>query len=93
MPESDDTFIFKFHAEAKGNGHGKPKIFTKIDLDNKECLEFRSVAWENGKGGASAICTKPLKKGKGYTLKAVTGNENAESISAVLTASRAGNEN
>jgi len=96
VPEKDGVFQFEFRAEARGNGHGTPTIWTQIALDNvsdkdKECAKRKAVAWKDGTGGATAICAKPLKAGQAYTAVATTGNENADSTSAVLKAKRVGN--
>lgn len=90
VPSKDGVFQFEFRAEAKGNGHGTPTIWTQIDLDEKECAKRKNIAWKDGPGGASAICAKPLKAGQAYTVVATTGNENADSSSAALKAKRVG---
>jgi len=95
VPEKDGVFQFEFRAEANGNGHGTPSIWTQIALDNvpdkdKECAKKKTIAWKNNAGGATAICAKPLKAGQAYTVVATTGNENADSTSAVLKTKRVG---
>lgn len=90
VPEKDGTFLLEFRAEADGNGHGTPTISTKIVIDDAVCSNLRTVAWKDGHGGATAICTKRLKADQGYTVTAVSNNTNAVSSSAVLTATRSG---